>query len=112
MFARALDNTSTPRPRPSVCTHETAWGTGHIFVKSVTTERSRYGDWLQAGRPRGRSSSPDRGKHFLFSMSPRRILGPNQPPIQWVRKALSLGVKRPGPEADDSPPTSAEDKKT
>jgi hypothetical protein len=30
-------------------------------------------------------------------------LGPIQPPIQWV-----LGVKRPGREADHSPPSSAE----
>jgi hypothetical protein len=35
-------------------------------------------------------------------------LGPNQPPIQWVPGALSLEVKRPGREADHSPPSSAE----
>jgi hypothetical protein len=35
-------------------------------------------------------------------------LGPTQPPIQWVPGALSLGVKRPGREADHSPPSSAE----
>jgi len=35
-------------------------------------------------------------------------LGSTQPPIQWVLGALSLGVKRPGREADQSPPTSAE----
>jgi hypothetical protein len=29
-------------------------------------------------------------------------------PIQWVPGALSLGVKRPGREADRSPPSSAE----
>jgi hypothetical protein len=29
-------------------------------------------------------------------------------PIQWVPGALSLGVKRPGREADHSPPPSAE----
>jgi len=29
-------------------------------------------------------------------------------PIQWVTGALSLGVKRPGREADHSPPSSAE----
>jgi hypothetical protein len=34
--------------------------------------------------------------------------GPTQPPIQWVPGALSLGVKRPGSEADYSPPSSAE----
>jgi hypothetical protein len=34
--------------------------------------------------------------------------GPTQPPVQWVPGALSLGVKRPGCEADHSPPSSAE----
>jgi hypothetical protein len=37
---------------------------------------------------------------------------PTQPPIQWVPGALSQGVKRPGREADHSPPTSAKVKKT
>jgi len=32
----------------------------------------------------------------------------NNPFIQWVRRALSLGVKRPEPKADHSPPFSAE----
>jgi hypothetical protein len=40
------------------------------------------------------------------------MLGPTQPPIQWVPGAHSLGVKQPGHEADHSPPTSAEVKKT
>jgi hypothetical protein len=35
-------------------------------------------------------------------------LGPTQPSIQWVQGAFSLGVKRPGHEADHSPPSSAE----
>jgi hypothetical protein len=35
-------------------------------------------------------------------------MGPTQSPIQWVPGALSLGVKRPGREADHSPPSSAE----
>jgi hypothetical protein len=56
----------------------------------------RDSDWLRAGRPRGRSSSPDRLKNFLFSMTSRPALGSTQPPIQWVPGALSSGVKRPG----------------
>jgi hypothetical protein len=36
------------------------------------------------------------------------VLGLTQPPIRWVPGALSLGVKRPGREADHSPPSSAE----
>jgi hypothetical protein len=35
-------------------------------------------------------------------------VGPTQPPIQWVPGVLSLRVKRPGREADHSPPSSAE----
>jgi hypothetical protein len=38
----------------------------------------------------------------------RCTLGPIQPPIQWVPGSLSLGVKRPGREANYSPPSSAE----
>jgi hypothetical protein len=45
---------------------------------------------------------------FLFTTASRPALGPTQPPIQWVAGALSLGLKRPGREADHSPPSSAE----
>jgi hypothetical protein len=45
---------------------------------------------------------------FLFTTASRTALGPTQPPIQWVPGALSLGVKRPGREADHSSPSSAE----
>jgi hypothetical protein len=46
---------------------------------------------------------------FLFTTAARTALGPTQPPIQWVLSgAVSLGVKRPGREADHSPPSSAE----
>jgi hypothetical protein len=38
----------------------------------------------------------------------RPALGPTRPPIQWEPRALSLGVRRPGHEADLSPPFSAE----
>jgi hypothetical protein len=38
--------------------------------------------------------------------------GSIQPPIHWVPRALSPGAKRQGREADHSPPTSAEVKKT
>jgi hypothetical protein len=41
----------------------------------------------------------------------RTALGPTQPPIQWVPGGLSLGVKRPGREADHSPPSTAEVKR-
>jgi hypothetical protein len=45
---------------------------------------------------------------FLFTTASRTALRPTQPPIQWVTDALSLGVKRPGREADHSPPSIAE----
>jgi hypothetical protein len=37
---------------------------------------------------------------FLFTTASKTALGPTQLPIQWVPGALSLGVKRPGREAD------------
>jgi hypothetical protein len=45
---------------------------------------------------------------FFLTISSRPVLGPTQPPIQWVPRAPSLGVKRPGIEADHATPTSAE----
>jgi hypothetical protein len=45
---------------------------------------------------------------FLFTTASRTALGPTQPPIQWVTGALSLGIKRPGREADHSHPPSVE----
>jgi hypothetical protein len=50
---------------------------------------------------------PARAEIFFFTTVSRTALGPTQPPIQWVQGALSLGVKRPGREADHSPPSSA-----
>jgi hypothetical protein len=47
----------------------------------------------------------------IFSMSFRPFLESTKLPIQWVRGALSLGVKRPGREAEHSTPASAEVKK-
>jgi hypothetical protein len=44
---------------------------------------------------------------FLFTTASRAALEP-QPPIQWVPRALSLGVKRPEREADYTPPSTAE----
>jgi hypothetical protein len=65
-------------------------------------------NWLK----RNRKLQYGVGKNFHFSMSSRQSLGPTQSPIQWVPGALSSGAKRPGREADHSPPTSAEFKKT
>jgi hypothetical protein len=45
---------------------------------------------------------------FCFTAASRRALGPTQPPIQSVQGALSLAVKRPVLEANNSPPSSAD----
>jgi hypothetical protein len=42
---------------------------GPIYQTSEPRSRSRYSDWLRAGRPRGRSSSPGRVKDFVQSGS-------------------------------------------
>jgi hypothetical protein len=52
------------------------------------------------------------GLGIFFITTFRPDLGPTQPPIQWIPGALSLGEKRPGHEADRSPPSSAEVKNT
>jgi hypothetical protein len=44
---------------------------------------------------------------FLLTTASRTALGPTQPPIQWIPGALSLEIKRPGREADHSPPSNA-----
>jgi hypothetical protein len=65
--------------------------------------------WYSAGPRAGCSggSSPGRGWEF-FSLPPctDRLWGP--PPIHLVPGALSLGGKRPGREADKSPPSSGD----
>jgi hypothetical protein len=48
---------------------------------------------------------------FPFATASRPAVGPTQPPIQWVPGVLSLMVKRPGREADHSPPPSSKVKK-
>jgi hypothetical protein len=47
---------------------------------------------------------------FLFITVSRTAPGLTQPPIQWIPVAFCLGVKRPGREADHSPPSSADAK--
>jgi hypothetical protein len=48
--------------------------------------------------------------HFvsLPTVTSRSALGPTQPPIQWVSRALSLRIKQPGRKADHSSPSSAQ----
>jgi hypothetical protein len=55
-------------------------------------------------------SIPGRSTFFFFTTAFRPALGSTQPPNQRVPVVLSPGVKRPGREADHSPPSSAEEK--
>jgi hypothetical protein len=70
-----------------------------------------FGLCLRAGRPWEQSSSPSSVKNFLFSTSTRPALRPTQPPTQWVLDFIPW-VKRPGREADHSPPSSTKVKET
>jgi hypothetical protein len=45
---------------------------------------------------------------FLFATAPNPALGPTQPPIKWVPRALSPVIRQPKRDADHSPPSSAE----
>jgi hypothetical protein len=63
-----------------------------------------------AGLRVGRSGFDSRRglRIFVFTTASKTALGPTQLPIRWVPGALSLGVMRPGREADHSPPSSSE----
>jgi hypothetical protein len=45
---------------------------------------------------------------FLFTTTSETALEPTQPPIEWAKGNLSLGVKGPGRVADHSSPSSAD----
>jgi hypothetical protein len=47
----------------------------YLTIPSETEHRSQYGDWLRAGRPRGRSSSRDPVKISLLSTPSVSVLG-------------------------------------
>jgi hypothetical protein len=51
--------------------------------------------------------SQKRDETLLYSTASRQPLRSTQSPIQWVMKAISMGVKRPECEADHIPPSSA-----
>jgi hypothetical protein len=72
--------------------------------------KTLYSDWLGVGRPGFDSRQRQQIAHF--STSSRPALGSTQPPIQWVPGDISPDLKRLERDADHSPPSSAEVKKT
>jgi hypothetical protein len=50
---------------------------------------------------------PGRAKDFALPITSGLTLGITQPHIQWVLRAVSLGVKQQGCEAEHSPSHSA-----
>ena len=44
---------------------------------------------------------PTRGRLFYTAKCPERLRAHTQPPLQWIERAVSLDVKRPGREADN-----------
>jgi hypothetical protein len=76
----------------------------HSIIFQITTDFhqvARIAQWYSAELRQGLGI-------FLFTTASRPALGPTQPPIQWVKRILSLEVKRTGREADHSHPSSAE----
>jgi hypothetical protein len=75
-----------------------------------TTPGSGIAQWCIAGLQTGGSEVrvPAGAGNFLFTTASRPALGLTQPPIQWVPRALSLGVERPGRESGHSHPSNAE----
>jgi hypothetical protein len=73
-----------------------------VIAQSVYRQGYGLHDWGSRVR------FPERAGNFLLTTASRTVLRPTQPPIQWAPGALASGVKRPGREANHSPPSSAE----
>jgi hypothetical protein len=71
-----------------------------LWTTSLTTEESGF-DYSFSG-----------SRDFSFATTPRPDLGLIHPPIHWVPRTLSQGIKRPRGQADHSLPLSAEDAST
>jgi hypothetical protein len=83
------------------------------FMLYFSNRTSIYLSRLRAGTPTSRGSSPGIVKTFSLPHGVYRpALGPTQLPTQWVPGTLSPELKRPEREAGQSPPTSADVKKT
>jgi hypothetical protein len=95
-----------------LCDHDSV-NTRHLLITCTVVNFSRKTlpmQQLAMGCTTGWSEFDSRRWVGLFLSDTVSIptLGPTQPHIQWVPGALSLGVKRPGREADHSPPPSTE----
>jgi hypothetical protein len=73
-----LQNTINVRILKRDTSNSFVWNYGF----SEPGQRSRYGDWLRAGRPRGRGSNPGRVKNFP---------SPSRPGQLWSTPNLSNG---------------------
>jgi Zn ribbon nucleic-acid-binding protein len=94
-----LHNVSTIL-QSSVYCNSIHWQTKQVIYKSAFS----LGSLESAG-----SSIAGGGKRFLWSSHcPDRLWGSTKPPIGWVSKVHSRGLKRPRQEADHLPPSSAE----
>jgi hypothetical protein len=77
-----------------------------INIKIQKSDWKIYCNYKLSAPPHGQISHHMSKKFRVFNL--KFPLWPTQPPNHWVPGALSLGVKRPGREADHSPPSSAE----
>jgi hypothetical protein len=78
----------------------------YVALHVSATQVSHYSNKLQTGWP-GLNSWKGQ-EIFLYSLASRLALGPTQPPIQWVFRTLSPGVRRPEGEDDHSSSLSAQ----
>jgi hypothetical protein len=67
-------------------------------------------NWGSSANIVSRLWTDDRGSIFLQvrASTSRPVLGPTQPPLQWVPVVLSPGIKRSGRVADHSPQSSVD----
>jgi hypothetical protein len=88
------------------------WRSGDI-VPVILRRGTRYSGHLNAptALPKGKKPSVVMAGYFSLHHRVQKGSGAHQPSIQWVRGTLSLGVKRPGREADHSLSSNAEVKK-
>jgi len=72
---------------------------GSVIARSVSLLVYGVSDW---------GSIPGKVRELFFATAFKSALRSNQPPIQRVPGALSLGLNWPGNEANHSPPSSVE----